>query len=29
MGRLLRFDVEQLNKWIKQNTVMPMPPRIT
>ena len=29
VGRLVKFDVEQLNKWIKQNSVMPMPPRIT
>jgi excisionase family DNA binding protein len=28
VGRLVKFDMEQLNKWIKQNTVMPMPPRI-
>ena len=28
MGRLVKFDVELLDKWIKQNTVMPMPPKI-
>ena len=27
VGRLVKFDVELLDKWIKQNTVMPMPPR--
>jgi excisionase family DNA binding protein len=27
VGRLVKFDVEMLDKWIKQNTVMPMPPR--
>jgi excisionase family DNA binding protein len=25
VGRLVRFDVDLLDKWIKQNTVMPMP----
>lgn len=25
VGRLVKFDVELLDKWIKQNTVMPMP----
>ena len=25
MGRLVKFDVELLDKWIKQHTVMPMP----
>lgn len=24
VGRLLKFDVELLDKWIKQNTVMPI-----
>jgi excisionase family DNA binding protein len=27
VGRLVKFDVELLDKWIKQNTVMPMPDR--
>jgi len=27
VGRLVKFDVEQLEKWIKQHTVLPMPPR--
>jgi len=25
MGRLVKFDVELLDKWIKEHTVMPMP----
>ena len=25
VGRLVKFDLELLDKWIKQNTVMPMP----
>jgi excisionase family DNA binding protein len=25
VGKLVKFDVELLDKWIKQNTVMPMP----
>ena len=25
VGRLVKFDVELLDKWIKQHTVMPMP----
>ncbi len=25
MGRLVKFDLELLDKWIKQHTVMPMP----
>ena len=25
LGRCLRFDLDQLDEWIKQNTVMPMP----
>lgn len=25
LGRLVKFDVELLDKWIKQKTVMPMP----
>jgi excisionase family DNA binding protein len=28
MGRLVKFDVELLDKWIKLNTVMPMPPKV-
>ncbi|UVT21130.1 MAG: helix-turn-helix domain-containing protein [Nitrospira sp.] len=24
VGRLVKFDVELLNKWLMQNTVMPM-----
>ena len=27
VGRLTRFDLELLNQWLKQHTVMPMPPR--
>ncbi|MBH0178420.1 MAG: helix-turn-helix domain-containing protein [Nitrospira sp.] len=27
VGRLVKFDVDLLDKWIKQQTVMPMPPR--
>ena len=27
VGRLVKFDVELMDKWIKQNTVMPMPSR--
>ncbi len=27
MGRLVKFDLELLDKWIKQHIVMPMPPR--
>ncbi len=27
VGRLVKFDVDLLDKWIKQHTVMPMPPR--
>jgi excisionase family DNA binding protein len=27
MGRLVRFDLEVLDKWIKKNTFTPMPPR--
>jgi excisionase family DNA binding protein len=27
-GALVKFDVELLDKWIKQNTVMPMPPKV-
>lgn len=29
VGRLVKFDVELLDQWIKQNTVMPMPARST
>ncbi len=25
LGRCLRFDLDRLVKWIKQNSVMPMP----
>ncbi len=27
VGRLTKFDIALLDQWIKQNTVMPMPPR--
>jgi excisionase family DNA binding protein len=27
VGRLVKFDVALLDAWIRQNTVMPMPPR--
>lgn len=27
VGRLVKFDMGLLDAWIKQNTVMPMPPR--
>ena len=27
VGRLVKFDIGLLDAWIKQNTVMPMPPR--
>jgi excisionase family DNA binding protein len=27
VGRLVKFDEELLDKWIKQHTVMPMPSR--
>lgn len=27
VGRLLRFDVELLDRWLKERTVMPMPSR--
>jgi len=27
VGRLVRFNEELLDKWIRQQTVMPMPPR--
>ncbi len=27
VGRLTKFDVAMLDAWIKQHTVMPMPPR--
>ena len=29
VGRLVKFDVDLLDRWIKQHTVMPMPPRST
>lgn len=28
VGRLVKFDLDLLDKWIKQQTVMPMPPKI-
>ena len=28
VGRLVKFDVDLLDKWIKQHTVMPMPPKV-
>jgi excisionase family DNA binding protein len=28
VGRLVKFDLELLDKWIKQQTVMPMPSRV-
>jgi len=28
VGRLVKFDVELLDKWIKQHTVMPMPSKV-
>lgn len=27
LGRLVKFDLELLDKWIQQQTVMPMPPK--
>ena len=27
VGRLTKFDIALLDQWIKQNTMMPMPPR--
>jgi len=27
VGRLVKFDVGLLDAWIRQNTVMPMPPK--
>ncbi len=27
VGRLVKFDVGLLDAWIKENTVMPMPPK--
>ncbi len=27
VGRLVKFDLALLDGWIRQNTVMPMPPR--
>ena len=27
VGRLVKFDVELLDKWLRQHTVMPMPER--
>ncbi len=29
VGRSLRFDLALLDEWIKQHTVMPMPPKGT
>lgn len=28
VGRLVKFDMALLDKWIKQNTIMPMPPKV-
>jgi excisionase family DNA binding protein len=28
VGRLVRFDQGLLTTWLKQNTVMPMPPKL-
>ena len=28
MGKLVKFDVELLDQWIKQKTVMPMSPKV-
>jgi excisionase family DNA binding protein len=28
MGRLVKFDLELLDKWIKQQTVRPMPSKL-
>ena len=28
MGRSVKFDEAMLQAWIKQNTVMPMPPKV-
>jgi len=28
VGRLVKFDLDLLDKWIKQNTVMPMPSKM-
>ncbi len=27
LGRTVRFDLRQLDEWIKKHTVMPMPPK--
>ncbi len=27
VGRLTKFDMALLDQWVKQNTVMPMPPK--
>lgn len=29
VGRLVKFDMELLDQWIKQQTVMPMPSKIS
>ena len=29
VGRLTKFDLGLLDTWIKQNTVMPMPPKVS
>ncbi len=29
VGRLVKFDIGLLDAWIKENTVMPMPPKGT
>ena len=28
VGRLTKFDIELLNAWLKQHTVMPIPPKV-
>ena len=28
VGRLVKFDLDLLDKWIKQNTMMPMPSKV-
>ena len=28
VGRLVKFDQAMLDSWIKQHTVMPMPPKV-
>ena len=29
VGRLVKFDQAMLDAWIKQHTVMPMPPKVS